>query len=407
MELNEMKSSDGCSLISHSRQGGKVTAARDSGLPRNRVALWLVLLAWVVVTLTACGKSPSEVKKPPKPVPVEAARVIQKDTPLFLDAIGTVRAYNTVDVRSRVTGALVRTFFKEGDRLTKGTDLFVIDPEPFRTKVNEAHAKLKQTLAKYDQAKKDFHRFQKLFQEKAVSSEKLEQKEVEMTSQLYQVDWDKAELEDAKLKLSYCFIRSPLDGRSGQIFVDDHNIVIANQDKLVTIKQIKPIKVILSMPGKHLQDIREHNEEGALELEAKPLGSESAEKGLLTMINNFVNPRTGMILLEGTFPNEKARLWPGEFVKVRMKLTVTTNAILVPHRAVNEGPDGKYVWIIGDDRTVQIRDVKVERQYEEVDVISKGLKAGEEVVTDGQLRLKPGATVVKRGPSHEKKRAVW
>jgi multidrug efflux system membrane fusion protein len=363
------------------------------------VIAWLVLLAWGCSVLAACSKGPAEEKEPPAPVPVEAVQVVQKNTPLFLDAIGTVKAYNTVDIRSRVTGELRRTLFKEGDKLTHGQDLFVIDPDPFLAKVKEATARLKQSSARYDQSKKDFHRFNKLYKEKAVSDEKLEQKEVEMKSQLYQVELDQTELDAAKLKLSYCYIHSPLHGQSGQIFVDDHNIVIANTDKLVTIKQIKPIKVSLSMPGKHLRLIKEYHARGPLELQAVPLGSNMTEDGFLTMINNYVNPRTGMILLEGTFPNEKARLWPGQFVKVRMKLTVTRNAVLVPHRAVNEGPNGKFVWIIGDDQTVQIRPVKIERRYGEMDVVAKGLQPGQEVVTDGRLTLKTGAKVVKRAPS--------
>lgn len=357
----------------------------------------VIIVFFLLLALTACGQSKQEAKKELPPVPVQIAETIQKDTPFFLDAIGNAAAYNTVDVKSRVTGELIKKFFKAGDPVAKDQELFTIDPAPFEAKVREGEAKLKQSKVQYEQAKREFLRFKVLHAEKAVSQEQLETKEVDMNSKLYQTELNQAELETARLNLGYCFIRAPLDGESGEIYIDDFNIINANQDKLVTIKQIRPIKVKFSVPGKFLDQIQKSGSNGPMEVEALLLGSDRPEVGSLTLVDNVVNPRTGMIALEGTFPNLEARLWPGVFVRVRLKLTVTRDAVLVPERAVNEGPEGQYVWMVNQDQTVAIRPVKLDRRDGSLGVISEGLKPGEKVITDGQLLLHPGAKVFTRG----------
>jgi membrane fusion protein, multidrug efflux system len=364
---------------------------------------WIVLVCIFALLLTACGRTKEDSKKQRPPVPVDVAQVIQKDIPLFLEAIGNVMAYNTVDVKSRVTGELIKTFFKEGDFLTTGQQLFTVDPAPFDSKVKESEARLRQSKVQYEQAKRDFLRFKALHAEKAVSQEQLETKEVDMNSKLYQTELNQAELESAKLNLGYCFIQSPLDGESGEIYIDNFNIVNANQDKLVTIKQIRPIKVKFSIPGRFLDELRNHSSSEPLEVQALILGSDKPETGALTMIDNTINPKTGMIVLEGTFPNPESKLWPGQFVQLRLKLTVTSNAVLAPIRAVSEGPEGQYVWVVGQDQTVAIRPVKISRRSQEMEVVSEGLKAGETVVTDGQLTLSPGAKIVTRAQMEQMK----
>lgn len=327
---------------------------------------------------------------------MQTAEVVVKDTPLVLEGIGNVTAFNTVDVKSRVTGELIKTFFKEGDFLTKGQQLYTIDPAPFEAKVKESEAKLKQSKVQYEHAKREFTRFKALYGEKAVSQELLETKEVDMNSKLHQVELNQAELESARLNLGYCFIESPLDGEAGARYIDNFNIVNANQDTLVTIKQIRPIKVKFSVPGKFLDQIRQYNSGDPLTVEALILGSDTADTGALTMIDNAINLKTGMITLEGTFPNPEARLWPGQFVRIRLRLTVTQNAILVPHRAVLDGPEGQYVWVAEPDQAVAMRPVKIDRRSGDMEVASEGLKPGETVVTDGQLMLHPGAKIITR-----------
>ncbi|MGO8877979.1 MAG: efflux RND transporter periplasmic adaptor subunit [Desulfomonilaceae bacterium] len=354
----------------------------------------ILLLGVVLIMLTSCGKFKKDVKKQPPPVPVDIAEVLVENAPLFINAIGNVAAYNTVDVKSRVTGELIKTFFKAGDPLTDGQDLFTIDPAPFEAKVQEGEAQLNQSRVQYEQAKRDFLRYKGLFGEKAVSEEQLEAKQVDMNSKLYQMKLNEAQLDSAKLNLGYCSIRSPITGPSGEIYIDNFNIVNANQDRLVTIKQIHPIKVKFSVPGKFLDQINKYNTVAPLQVDVLIQGSEKRETGQLTLIDNNINLRTGMIALEGTFANPESRLWPGQFVEVRLKLTTTIGALLVPARSVNDGPDGQYVWAVNQDQTVAMRPVKVDRRETDMAVISEGLKPNERVITDGQLMLRPGAIVI-------------
>ncbi len=371
---------------------GSRSAEQGTFLP----IVWLVTLCFFSVALVTCGKSGKVAKKELPPIPVQLAEVVLGDSPLYLEGIGNAAAYNTVDIRSRVTGELIKKFFKAGDQLVKDQQLFIIDPAPFEAKVKEGEARLKQSKVQYEQAKRDYLRFKSLFAEKAVSQEQLETKEVDMHSKQYQAELNQAELETAKLNLGYCFISSPLDGESGDIYVDNHNMVMANQDKLVTIKQIKPIKVKFSVPGKFLEEIQKYSDKEPLSVDALILGSDTPEKGVLTLVDNLINPKTGMIMLEGTFPNAQSRLWPGQFVRVHLNLTVNRNAVLVPERAVNDGPEGQYVWVVSQDQTVSMRPVKTSRRHADMIVVTEGLKQGEKVVTEGQLMLHPGARVVTR-----------
>lgn len=369
--------------------GSKPSTRVSSGM-----ANLILLLGVVLIMLTSCGKFKKDVKKQPPPVPVDIAEVLVENTPLFINAIGNVAAYNTVDVKSRVTGELIKTFFKAGDPLTDGQDLFTIDPAPFEAKVQEGEAQLNQSRVQYEQAKRDFLRYKGLFGEKAVSEEQLEAKQVDMNSKLYQMKLNEAQLDSAKLNLGYCSIRSPITGPSGEIYIDNFNIVNANQDRLVTIKQIHPIKVKFSVPGKFLDQINKYNTVAPLQVDVLIQGSDKRETGQLTLIDNNINLRTGMIALEGTFANPESRLWPGQFVEVRLKLTTTIGALLVPARSVNDGPDGQYVWVVNRDQTVAMRPVKVDRRETDMAVISEGLKPNERVITDGQLMLRPGAIVI-------------
>jgi multidrug efflux system membrane fusion protein len=374
----------------------------SDGLGKTRLLSRLVLLLSLCLSFSACSRSDTKAHKEPPPVPVSIAETIQEDTPFFLDAIGNVAALNTVDVKSRVTGELVRTFFKAGDYLTAGQEMFTIDPAPFEAKVKESQAKLNQSRVQYEQAKREYARFQILYSEKAVSQEQLETKQVDMNSKLYQTELIQAELETARLNLGYCFIKCPLDGESGEIFIDNFNIVNANQDRLVTLKQIKPIKIKFSVPGKYLDQLRKYHAEGNVAVHVSGNDIENPVSGRLILIDNAINIKTGMIALEATFENVDEKLWPGQFVRVRLELTVTRNAVLVPQRSVNEGPEGQYVWVMNPDHTVKMKPVKLDRRNGEMVVLAGGLTAGEKVITDGQLLLRPGAKVFIRPESQIK-----
>lgn len=356
----------------------------------------MTLFCVALISLSSCVKLKKDVQKQPPVTPVDIAEVSKKDTPLLIKAIGNVSAYNTVDMKSRVTGELIKTFFKAGDLLTAGQDLFIIDPAPFEAKVKEGEAQLNQSRVQYEQARRDFLRYRGLFGEKAVSEEQLEAKQVDMNTKLYQMKLNEAQLDSAKLNLGYCFIKSPISGPSGEIYIDNFNIVNANQDKLVTIKQIHPIKVRFSVPGKFLEQIKNYNARAPLHVDAKLHGSGKHETGQLTLIDNNINLKTGMIALEATFENPESRLWPGQFVEVNLELTTTIGALIVPAMAISDGPDGQYVWLVNKDQTVVMRLVKVDRRQGDMAVISEGLKAGDRVVTDGQLMLRPGNVVISK-----------
>jgi multidrug efflux system membrane fusion protein len=364
------------------------------GLREIRLLGWSFLLLSLCLNFSGCSRSDKQAQTEPPPVPVLIAETVQQDTPFFLDAIGNVAALNTVDVKSRVTGELIRSFFKAGDYLTAGQEMFTIDPAPFEAKVKEAQAKLNQSRVQYEQAKREYARFQVLYSEKAVSQEQLETKQVDMNSKLYQTELIRAELETARLNLGYCFIKCPLDGETGEIFIDNFNIVNANQDRLVTLKQIKPIKIKFSVPGKYLDQLRKYHAEGNVAVYVSGNNTEDLIAGRLTLIDNAINIKTGMIPLEATFENTDEKLWPGQFVRVRLELTVSKNAVLVPQRSVNEGPDGQYVWVMNSDSTVAMKPVKLDRRNGEMVVLAGGLSAGEKVITDGQLLLRPGAKVL-------------
>ncbi|MGC8604209.1 MAG: efflux RND transporter periplasmic adaptor subunit, partial [Desulfomonilaceae bacterium] len=312
----------------------------------------MTLFCVALISLSSCVKLKKDVQKQPPVTPVDIAEVSKKDTPLLIKAIGNVSAYNTVDMKSRVTGELIKTFFEAGDLLTAGQDLFIIDPAPFEAKVKEGEAQLNQSRVQYEQARRDFLRYRGLFGEKAVSEEQLEAKQVDMNTKLYQMKLNEAQLDSAKLNLGYCFIKSPISGPSGEIYIDNFNIVNANQDKLVTIKQIHPIKVRFSVPGKFLEQIKNYNARAPLHVDAKLHGSGKHETGQLTLIDNNINLKTGMIALEATFENPESRLWPGQFVEVNLELTTTIGALIVPAMAISDGPDGQYVWLVNKDQTV-------------------------------------------------------
>ncbi len=366
----------------------------------RRRKIWSVFFSLIVFSITAllvsCGGPKEKTGKPDFPVPVELAKVEQKDTAVYLEGIGNIAAYNVVDIKARVTGELIRIFFKEGDYLKPDQDIFTIDPAPFEAKVKEIDARVNQSRVQYEQAKREYKRFQTLHDQKAISLEQLETKEVDMNAKFFEMRLHEAELETALLNLSYCHIKSPIAGKSGEKLIDNFNMVNANQDKLVTIRQTQPIKAKFSLPGKYLLEIQKFAEKHPLEVTIKIGNGEPPETGVLTLIDSTINPRTGMIALEGTFENKESKLWPGQFVHVRLKLREDPNSVVVSDKAVNDGPDGQFAWVVAEDQSVSMRPMKVARRDGGLVIVAEGLKPGETVVTSGALMLRPGAKVITR-----------
>jgi multidrug efflux system membrane fusion protein len=328
------------------------------------------------------------------PIPITVSKTIQKTVPVQLRAIGNVQAYSTVTIKSKVGGELVGVHFTEGQYVKKGDLLFTIDPRPYEAALKQAEANLQRDLAKAKSASEDANRYQSLIQRQVVSPQQYEKVRSDADALEATVLADRAAVENAKIQLDYCSIRSPIDGRTGSLIVKQGNIIKADDVNLVVINQITPIDVAFSLPEQFLLETKKYMASGKLQVEALvPMNEEKPAKGVITFIDNAVDSQTGTIRLKGTFANRDRKLWPGQFVNVVLTLTTEPNAIVVPSQAIQTGQKGQYVFVVKQDLTVESRPVVAGRTIDTETVIYKGLHVDEKVVTDGQLRLFPGAKV--------------
>jgi multidrug efflux system membrane fusion protein len=347
----------------------------------------------LICILAACSAKTPPPQKPP--VPVSAAMVIQKTVPVQIRAIGNVEAYSTVAVKSQIGGVLMRVHFREGEYVNKGALLFTIDPRPYEAALRQAEANLAKNTAQLENSRKEVRRYAELVKKGYVAQEQYDQISTNAASFEAIVNADLAVVENARLQLKYCYIYSPITGRTGNLIADEGNLIKANADTaMVVINQVQPIYVTFSVPEQNLPEIKRYMAEGKLGVEAF-LSKEDVnpEQGVLTFIDNAVDVATGTIELKGTFANKGKRLWPGQFVSAVLTLTSQPNAVIVPSQSIQTGQKGQYVFVIKNDLTVEDRPVIVGRTLNSETVIDKGLQSGERVVTDGQLRLVPGARV--------------
>jgi multidrug efflux system membrane fusion protein len=351
----------------------------------------------LLAATTACGSKKEQ--GPPRAVPVLADTVLEKTVPVEIHVIGNCEAYSTVSVKSMVAGEIRRVHFTEGQDVAKGDLLFTIDPRPFEAALKQAQANLERDKVQAENAKANFQRYEVLMAKQAVPRQQYDQFRTTAEAAEATVRLDEAAVENAKVMLSYCFIRSPIDGRTGNLLITRGNVIKANDVPLITINQIKPIYVAFSVPEQNLAEIKKYRAAGkSLKVTAfLPNDASGPEQGVLTFIDNTVDKTTGTIMLKGTFPNKRRRLWPGQFVNVGLTLTTQPHAVVCPSQAVQTGQQGSYVFVIKPDLTVEPRPVVVNRTINTETIIDKGLKAGERVVTDGQLQLFPGAKVEIKG----------
>jgi membrane fusion protein, multidrug efflux system len=345
--------------------------------------------------ITGCSrKLPADAKTPRPGVPVLVARVETRDVPVEICVVGNVQAYSTVAIRPQITGPIMKVHFEEGQEAKAGDRLFTIDPRPFEAALNQARASLKRDEAQLLSARLEFQRTSNLFQTKIASQQDYETAEAAFNSAEATVLADAAGVSSAQVSLDYTDIRSPVDGRTGRLLVKAGNVVKAPDDILVTLTQIHPIYVAFSVPEQQLPAIRRRAGETVLPVQAIVAGeTNNPAWGELTFIDNAVDANTGTILLKGTFANTNTVLWPGQFAQVTLTLAQVSNAVVVPAQAVQTGQNGQYVFVVQPDETVEMRVVTTGVNFEGNTVVSGGLKAGETVVTDGQLRLIPGARV--------------
>lgn len=328
-------------------------------------------------------------------VPVLAAAVRTQPVPDYADGLGTVQAFNSVAVKSRVDGQIMKVFFRQGQEVRAGDKLFQIDPRPYQAALDQALAAKEKDQATLAGATADLARYGPLLRQKYTSQKVYEDERATVAELKATVKADQAAIETARLNLEYTLIRAPISGRTGALLVDAGNFVQANQNaSLVTIAQIRPVYVTFSVPQATLDAIRQHQAVHALAVAAVANdGHTVLSRGTLSFISNQIDTTTGTVSLMGSFANEDERLWPGESVTARLTLSVQPDALTVPATTVVEGPDGYYAYVIKPDHTVERRAVTVSRLQDGLAVIGHGLAAGEQVVTDGQFRLVNGAKV--------------
>ncbi len=356
---------------------------------RYRLSTIVILLFMLVISSCSRGKQGG-----PKTVPVVAEAAVQRSVPLVVKAIGNVEAYNTVSIKSQVSGEIAEVLFREGQDVKKGDRLFQIDPRPFEAALKQAEAALARDRAQAKNAGEEAKRYSFLADKGYVSRQEYDRVRTNADALEAVVRADEAAAENARLQLGYTSINSPIDGRTGSIMVHKGNVVKANDIQLVTINQMSPIYVAFSVPEQELAAIKKYRASGELKVEVGvPQNGTKPAAGTLTFIDNTVNTATGTILLKATFPNRDRALWPGQFVDVALLLTTEKNRVVVPSQAIQTGQQGQYVFVIKDDMSAEYRLVTAGRSIDGSTVIEKGLSAGEKVVTDGQLRLVPGAKV--------------
>jgi len=332
-------------------------------------------------------------------VSVSAAPVVAKDMPLQIRAIGNVQPYSTVQVRAQVAGPIVGVYFKEGQDVRKGDLLFKIDPRPYEIALKQAESNLARDRAQLKNADEEVQRNTDLAGKDFVSKERFDQLTAAADVLRASVKADEAAVDNAKLQLDYCAISSPIDGRTGSVLVYPGNLVeLTDVTPLVIINQIVPVYVAFAVPEQNLPLIKKYMALGALKTEALPKDQDAAIPGVLTFIDNGIDPATGTVLLKATFPNADRALWPGQFLNAVLTLALEKDAVVIPSPAVQTGQSGTFVMVVKSDMTVEVRPVTVARTLGQESVIASGVKPGETVVTDGHLRLVAGSKVEIKKP---------
>ena len=342
----------------------------------------------VLFGVSACSGPP-----PPKQtlVPVVVASAQRKTLPEIVDAVGNVEAINAVAIKSRVDGQLLESHVDNGDSVHRGQLLFKIDPRPAKAALAQARAALARDVAARDLAQAQVKRYAPVAKKGYISADQMQQYLTSLESARASVKVDQANVAAARLELSYTDIYAPIDGRAGRILVQPGNLVKANDTQaLLTINQLSPIYVSFAVPGQELDRVRLAKSRGTLAVQVHGDGIDGPINGRLAFVDNAIDASTNTIALRGIFENAGHRLWPGEFVKVRLTLGEQANVLAVPDAAIKTGPKGTYVFVIRRDGRAQQRDVTVLRSVEGESIIGKGLAAGAQVVIDGQSRLEDG-----------------
>jgi multidrug efflux system membrane fusion protein len=361
-------------------------------LLRFTAAIWLG-------TVAGCDPSPDPAA-PSKtasaaPVPVLVATVAKKTVPVQVPAVGNVEAYATVAVKARVDGQIQRVFFTEGQEVAAGSPLFLIDPRPFLAQLEQAEANLARDQAQLENARLQERRYLDLIKKKLASEDQYDRARTAREAAEASVRADRAAIQNAKLQIEYSNLRAPIGGLAGRVLIQQGNLVKANDSNpLVVINQVDPIYVSCSVPEQYLIPVRRAMAAGTTRLQVTLPGTDLPPlAGKPVFLDNAVDPETGTIRIKALFQNPEGVLWPGQFVSSLLVLREQSDAIVVPSQALQSGPKGQYVFVVGQDRKAELRSVRVERTVGPDAVVAAGVAPGEQVVTVGQWRLRPGSTV--------------
>jgi len=350
------------------------------------------ILLLLFILLSACGKKPPP---PSKIVSISTTEATTCTVPLYYDYVGHVIAYNVVQIVPQVQGFLTNIYFEQGQEVKEGDLLCTIDVRPYKAALAQAEATLAQTVAALRYSEDTVERYSKLVQDDFVSQLDFDNYVTNVLSNEAVIKQNLAQIETARLNVEFCYLKAPMNAVAGVLQIDEGNFIPAGSpDPIVTLNQIQPTYVQFYVPEDDLPKIREAQAKKPLKTHVYLEGVQDVyHDGELTLINNQVDLSTGSIMLEATLPNEDKALWPGQFTSVRLFLGEIENAIVLPSQAIQIGQNGPYVYVIKDDLTVELRNVKKGERIDDYFVITSGLASGEKVVLEGQVNLMPGAKV--------------
>jgi multidrug efflux system membrane fusion protein len=375
----------------------EVIAEKTKGRSRHRL-FWSAGIAAAIIAafgLWRFSEPPRRAASQPAAIPVTVASAARRDVPIFLQGLGTVQASNTIAIHSQIDGKLQSVDFTEGQEVHKGDVLAVIDPRALKAALDQAVAKKAQDQAQLTGALKDMERFKTLVLKNAETQQNVDSQQAKVDQLKATIDGDQGAIDSAQTQLSYATITAPIDGRVGFRQVDVGNIIHANDpNPLTVLTQIRPVVATFTLPQKDLADVREAMLRGTVPVLAFDQDNiAELAAGELLLVDNQIDQTTSTIRLKGSFANPDDRLWPGEFVHLRIQIDTRKDAVTIPPVALQRGPQGYYAWVIKADNTAEQRPIEATQANDETAIVTKGLAAAERVVVNGQYRLQAGSRV--------------
>ena len=379
----------------------KQLLAKARGNTRRTLAIAFVLICIVAALYYVFGGPAAQQRRAGRfaaegPIPVLVASVTRADVPVYLDAVGTIKALNTVTVRPQVDGKLLSVNFKEGDDVKKGDVLAKIDPIIYQAQLNQAVAKKAQDEAQLANSKIDLDRYERLAATAAINKQQADTQRALVAQNTALVQADQAAIDNAQAMLGYTTITAPLDGRTGIRMVDEGNYVRSadTNSAIVVITQLRPISVLFNLPQQELPQLNAAAGKAPLNVEAQQSDNDAViDRGVLRVVDNQVDQTTGTVKLKAEFPNSDLQLWPGQFVNIRLLIDTLKDVTVIPTGAVQRGPNGTFVYVVKEDNTTSMRPIVVQKQDETQTVVKSGVEANERVVTTGFVRLTDGSKV--------------